>query len=78
MCGRILQHHDALHCHSGLVHLPSWILVWFLNTAASDSTLNLVYNLADFVHKIAFFLLIWAAAKKETLAQREETGALLA
>jgi bacteriorhodopsin len=50
----------------------------FLNGAVSDSTLNLVYNLADFVNKIAFCLAIWAAAKKETLARYEKTGALLA
>jgi len=36
----------------------------------NDSILNLVYNLADFVNKIAFCLAIWHAGKKETL----ETG----
>ena len=29
-----------------------------------DSALNLVYNLADFVNKIAFCLAIWFSAKK--------------
>jgi len=33
----------------------------------NDSILNLVYNLADFVNKIAFCLAIWHAAKQETL-----------
>ena len=32
----------------------------------ADCTLNLVYNLADFVNKIAFCLAIWASAKKDT------------
>jgi len=40
----------------------------FLCGSVSDSKLNLVYNLADFVNKIAFCLAIWAAAKKDTLA----------
>merc|ERR1711933_571972 len=31
------------------------------------SALNLVYNLADFVNKIAFCLVIWHAARTETL-----------
>jgi bacteriorhodopsin len=39
----------------------------FLMGSVSDSKLNLVYNLADFVNKIAFCLAIWAAAKKDTL-----------
>jgi bacteriorhodopsin len=39
----------------------------FLCGSVSDSKLNLVYNLADFVNKIAFCLAIWAAAKKDTL-----------
>jgi len=34
--------------------------------AVSDEALNLVYNLADFVNKIAFCLAIWHAAKQET------------
>merc|ERR1712217_726689 len=33
----------------------------------NESILNLVYNLADFVNKIAFCLAIWHAAKEETL-----------
>merc|ERR1712014_536493 len=31
-----------------------------------DDSLNLVYNLADFVNKIAFCLAIWASAKTDT------------
>jgi bacteriorhodopsin len=40
----------------------------YLMGAVSDSPLNLIYNLADFVNKIWFCLAIWSAAKKETLA----------
>merc|ERR1719407_174955 len=47
----------------------------YLMGAVEDSTLNLVYNLADFVNKIAFCLAIWASAKNSTLEKVE--GALL-
>ena len=32
----------------------------------TDAPLNLIYNLADLVNKIAFCLSIWHAAKAET------------
>merc|ERR1712206_32661 len=35
----------------------------YLQSGVDDSTLNLVYNLADFVNKIAFCLAIWNCAK---------------
>merc|ERR1711981_1376485 len=38
----------------------------YLMGGVADCTLNLVYNLADFVNKIAFCLAIWASAKKDT------------
>merc|ERR1712019_145937 len=41
----------------------------FLMGSVNDSALNLVYNLADFVNKIAFCLAIWQAAKQDTLSQ---------
>jgi bacteriorhodopsin len=43
----------------------------YLMGSVEDSALNLVYNLADFVNKIAFCLAIWASAKKSTLEQGE-------
>jgi bacteriorhodopsin len=43
----------------------------FLCGSVDDSTLNLVYNLADFINKIAFCLAIWVAAKKESLASKK-------
>merc|ERR1712045_823757 len=40
----------------------------YLQSGVDDSTLNLVYNLADFVNKIAFCLAIWQSAKNSTLS----------
>merc|ERR1719453_1144259 len=42
----------------------------YLMGSVDDDALNLVYNLADFINKIAFCLAIWASAKKDT----RETG----
>merc|ERR1712159_247377 len=39
----------------------------YLMGAVEDSILNLIYNLADFINKIAFCLAIWASAKASTL-----------
>merc|ERR1712203_152046 len=38
----------------------------YLLGSVNDDALNLVYNLADFVNKMAFCLAIWAAAKKDS------------
>jgi len=38
----------------------------YLLGGVDDNSLNLVYNLADFINKIAFCLAIWASAKKDT------------
>jgi len=46
----------------------------YLMGAVSDSPLNLIYNLADFVNKIWFCLAIWNAAKKETLLRMQNEG----
>merc|ERR1719463_22775 len=45
---------------------PLGYLFGYLLGSVNDDSLNLVYNLADFVNKIAFCLAIWAAAKKDT------------
>ncbi|MAI79347.1 MAG: biphenyl 2,3-dioxygenase [Deltaproteobacteria bacterium] len=37
--------------------------------SGDSSTLNLIYNLADFVNKIAFGVVIWSAATSETSAK---------
>jgi len=55
---------------------PAGYFFGYLQGSVNDSTLNLVYNLADFVNKIAFVLAIWSSAKNSTLEQKE--GALLA
>merc|ERR1712014_572570 len=47
----------------------------YLMGQVEDSSLNLVYNLADLVNKIAFCLVILNSAKQSTLACME--GALL-
>merc|ERR1712093_953527 len=46
----------------------------YLQGAVDSDVLNLVYNLADFVNKIAFCLAIWSCAKNSTL---EKEAALL-
>merc|ERR1712118_172953 len=45
---------------------PLGYLFGYLMGSVQDNTLNLVYNLADFVNKIAFCLAIWASAKSST------------
>merc|ERR1711877_18819 len=50
----------------------------YLLGSVNDSALNLVYNLADFINKIAFCLAIWASAKKDTAEKvGEKADALL-
>merc|ERR1711870_93299 len=52
-----------------IVGLAGWFFILFENLmgGVEDDILNLVYNLADFVNKIAFCLAIWSSAKKSTL-----------
>merc|ERR1712038_218460 len=50
----------------------------YLLGSVDDSALNLVYNLADFVNKIAFCLAIWASAKKDTAEKSGAAQPLLA
>merc|ERR1712224_855926 len=38
----------------------------YLTGAMNDDSLNLIYNLADFINKIAFCLAIWTCAKQDT------------
>jgi len=42
--------------------------------SGSDATLNIIYNLADFVNKIAFCLAIWSCGKASTLEAGESSG----
>ena len=45
---------------------PLGYFTGYLMGGVSQDSLNLVYNLADMVNKIAFCLAIWAAAKADT------------
>jgi len=47
---------------------PAGYFFGYLLGGVDDKILNLVYNLADFVNKIAFCLAIWACAKKSASA----------
>ena len=44
---------------------PLGYLLGYAGIMSGDGTLNLIYNLADFVNKIAFGLVIWAAATSD-------------
>merc|ERR1712032_499781 len=59
---------------AGWAIYPLGYFFGYLLGSVEDSALNLIYNLADFVNKIAFCLAIWSSAKKSTL---EKEGALL-
>jgi len=49
---------------------PLGYLFGYLMGAVNDSTLNLVYNLADLVNKIAFVLAVWVSAKNSTMEEQ--------
>jgi len=55
---------------------PLGYVFGYLMGSVDDSTLNLVYNLADFVNKIAFCLAIWQSASKDTLAKLHKEALL--
>lgn len=56
---------------------PIGYVFGYLLGAVREDDLNIVYNLADFVNKIAFCLAIWASAKRSTLEAAEELRAPL-
>ena len=45
---------------------PIGYYLGYLSGGVNEGTLNLVYNLADFVNKILFGVVIWAAAVKDS------------
>ena len=50
---------------------PLGYIFGYLTGGVDANALNIIYNLADFVNKIAFGLVIWAAAMQNTrLASR--------
>merc|ERR1719245_2107463 len=50
---------------------PAGYFLGYLTGAVDDSTLNVVYNIADFINKIAFCLSVWHAGKSDTLESAE-------
>ena len=46
----------------GWIIYPLGYIFGYLNGGVDNSSLNVIYNLADFINKIAFGLVIWAAA----------------
>merc|ERR1712066_834318 len=45
----------------------------YLCGSVSDEALNVVYNIADVINKIAFCLAIWASAKKDTAERQAQS-----
>jgi bacteriorhodopsin len=45
---------------------PLGYVFGYLAGGIDSNTLNIIYNLADFVNKLAFGLVIWAAAMQNT------------
>ena len=54
----------------GWVIYPLGYLFGYLSSGIDPNTLNVIYNLADFVNKLAFGLIIWVAAKQNTSLSR--------
>ena len=49
---------------------PLGYIFGYLAGDVESSTLNIIYNLADFVNKITFGLIIWSAATNNTYLSR--------
>jgi len=49
---------------------PLGYLFGYLSDGIDPNTLNIIYNLADFVNKLAFGLVIWVAAMQNTSSRR--------
>merc|ERR1712190_485970 len=54
---------------------PAGYYLGTLTSAASSEALNVTYNIADFVNKIAFVLACWSCAKSDSEGAKD--GALL-
>lgn len=52
---------------------PLGYVVGYLVPVVNDEALNIIYNIADFVNKIAFVAVIWVAADKQL---KQETASL--
>jgi len=49
---------------------PLGYVFGYLTGGVDSNTLNVIYNLADFINKIAFGLVIWVAATANTSGSR--------
>merc|ERR1711918_333230 len=56
---------------AGWAIYPLGYLFGYLMENVESSVLNLIYNFADFVNKIAFVLAVWQCAKKSTIKGRK-------
>merc|ERR1712066_977814 len=50
---------------------PAGYLFGYLLGAVDDVYLNVIYNIADFVNKIAFVLSCWSCAKADSAAKKD-------
>merc|ERR1711918_246409 len=50
---------------------PAGYYLGTLTSAASSEALNVTYNIADFVNKIAFVLACWSCAKSDSEGAKE-------
>ena len=58
-----------MDCNIGWIIYPAGYFLGYLTAGGVDAnSLNLIYNLADFVNKILFGLVIFAAAAKDSNA----------
>merc|ERR1719421_1332753 len=51
---------------AGWAIYPAGYFFGTLTTSASSQALNVIYNIADFVNKIAFVLACWSCAKEDS------------
>merc|ERR1719375_1102610 len=55
----------------GMAIYPAGYLFGYLLGAVDDTVLNVIYNIADFVNKIAFVLSCWSCAKSDSESKME-------
>ena len=48
---------------------PLGYIFGYITNSLDNNLLNIIYNIADFINKIAFGLIIWAAAMQNTLSR---------
>ena len=61
--------YNANGCVNRLVYLSNRLFLDISAGGTDENALNAIYNLADIINKIAFGLVIWAAAKSESAAK---------